>query len=264
MVGQARFELATPCSQSKCANLAALLPDEGSGEADYTGAALAARYDKRMDGGMAELRRIVHRHYTLQAEYEATSEGTSRLLALAIPLVLTIAAVSTKPWLVLLTLPAGILVAKWLWNRETNRLKALHDRVPELRAHLKSSIFDGDIWRELIEDDGEHEVMLGPIHITKVPVTFGARVRDLFVRYPQLCQRHKYSAFPQWYFNMLPVFTWSQKNRDWPLEHLWQYALAQVFEEEFLAPRQSPENLLQSLQRSIVTNPPSSQLSSGM
>ena len=182
---------------------------------------------------MEELRRLIQEHLLLQRQYEASYNMGEKLHVIPLAILGGLAGLTVHPWLTLAGLPLGYWIGKLIYRSKVARIRHLHAGVPELRRFIRANLFDCDIWRELIEDDGEKEIMLGPIQVATQTVTFGMRLRSLFQHYPQLCNRHHLRPFPPWYAGKLRSSFFGSKSKDWPVEHLWQYALARELADEF-------------------------------
>jgi hypothetical protein len=190
-------------------------------------------------GGREALWEVISWHINAQRRFE-NSARYSGLLSSVIAIPLAAAALLSRQnanpgWGIFLVLTIVAPLLSWIqWVVTRNKLQRLHDGELELRGYISNVIFDYEIWRDLMEDDVEHEVRLGPIELARIEVSFKDRVTNLFKNYPQLASKKYLEPFPGWYRKMYR--SGSQRDNQY-VDHYWQYSLALLLQEEFLAAR---------------------------
>lgn len=126
-------------------------------------------------------------------------------------------------------------IVRWYTQRVNRRMDA---RLEELKGYIRNVIFEYEIWLDMMSDEPDAEVRVGPIELGRRQITFEQRINELFDSYPKLAEKKSLEPFPRWYRQMYTRT--SQRSQDKYVNTYWKYALALVLSEEFFAPVPQP------------------------
>jgi hypothetical protein len=185
------------------------------------------------EGGTAILAGVI----AFQTAKQRTIEQTLRVRYILLPAVLTfmltvIAGQGVQLWF-MVAFGIGILFGYAGGLQANHVIRRAHERVPELMADIHRNLFDGGLWREVIESESKRDGSVAGIHLAKPKDTFHTKLNALFSAYPSICREKGLRPYNDLYAvelnAMLPAYEYGS-----PMLNLWKYALAQVLREEFL------------------------------